>query len=111
MNQRKSAFAGMSPAAPHHHNPPTTPRRAEMQRFTLRLPKTLVEQVRTAWLVDGAPQGVRSVSAWVAQVLQSEIDRVEKTHGPLPGTPAGVVPSGWDAHQAPPVDPDVLGRK
>ena len=109
---RKSPFAGMSPVAPardaHADTPrtaespqsPTSPRRTEAtQRWTLRLPVTLVETARTAWMVDGAPRGVRNVSAWVGEILAAEIDRIEAKHGPLSGTPAGMVPSGWDARQ------------
>ena len=103
---RKSPFAGMSPVAPAPEAPTEAPQRAmtprpakATQRWTLRLPVDLVETARTAWMVDGAPRGVRNVSAWVGEILEAEISRIEAKHGPLSGTPAGQIPSGWDAHQ------------
>lgn len=109
MNQRKSLFAGATPVVRHDlpTSPPPvetpqhveTPRRADTQRWTLQMPVELVEKTRSAWMVDGVPRGIRNMSAWVAEVLAAEIDRVEKAHGPLAKTPPGVVPSGWDAHQ------------
>lgn len=99
MPSRKSPFADASPVFAQPLRRTLDRQRPTTQRFTLRLPQELVEKVRTAWLVDGVPQGIRSVSAWVGEILQAEIDRIERSQGPLPGTPPGVVPSGWDAHQ------------
>lgn len=92
MTKRRSPFTDASPASPPKAEQVPVP----VQRFTLRLPVEIVEKTRSAWLVDGVPRGVRNVSAWVEAVLAAEIARVEQTHGPLPLTPPGVVPSGWD---------------
>lgn len=96
---RRSPFAGASPAAPQTEQR-AAQKPSDTQRFTLRLPVELVEKTRTAWLVDGVPRGVRSVSAWVGELLQEEITRIEADHGSLPRTPPGVVPSGWNAHHS-----------
>ena len=97
---RRSPFAGASPAAPQtEQHPPQQP--WDTQRSTLPLPVELVEKTRTAWLVDGVPRAVRSVSAWVGELLQEEITRIEAARGSLPRTPPGIVPSGWNAHHSP----------
>lgn len=101
INGRRSPFSDANPVVTKPAAPPPTPRPAKVSyRWTLRVDPTVAERARSAFLVDGAPRGIRNVSAWVSEVLEAEFARLEVEHGTLPLTPPGVVPSGWDARQA-----------
>lgn len=99
-SERRSPFANANPvtAAPQRYIPSPPPAK-ETYRWTLRVPADVAERARSAFLVDGTTRGVRNVSAWVVEVLEAEFARIEAERGPLPLTPPGVVPSGWDARQ------------
>ena len=101
--ERINPFAGMNAvtgtpvveapkASPVNTQPVAPSGVGEMKKVTVKL----VGKVRSASIVDGAPNGIRGLSAWVAFVLEKEVLRVEEELGqPLSVTPSGVLPSGW----------------
>lgn len=106
-SERINPFAGMNAvtrvptlepsrtkAAPPGNAP--TGSTGEVKKVTVRMPAELIGKVRSASIVDGAPNGIRGLSAWVTYVLEKEIARLEAELGqPLGVTPKGVLPSGW----------------
>lgn len=105
--ERINPFAGMNAvtgtpiveapkASPVNAHPVAPSGVGEMKKVTVKMPAELIGKVRSASIVDGAPNGIRGLSAWVAFVLEKEVLRVEEELGqPLSVTPSGVLPSGW----------------
>lgn len=102
---RKSLLAGQHPVSQQsvdvssqEKDPDySTSTRVEMKKMTIQLPLELSEKIRGAVLLHGVHQGIYGPSAWIADVVQREIDRIESETGALPRIKAGNVPQGWNA--------------
>ena len=95
--RKKSALTGgaaavIAPAAPV---PPAAPapgaaRAAAVERLTVRVPADLMGEVRAAWWTTAPTTGVRSMSAWVIEALETHLASERAAHnGGRPFVPVG----------------------
>jgi len=64
-------------------------------KITVRVPTSLADRARGAYRLSLAgPEPPTSFSAWVAGAIADAVAAAEAAHGPLPPTPAGVLPTG-----------------
>lgn len=66
-------------------------------KMTVTIDADLMDRARSAFLADGPRRGLRSLSAWVAEAIETKTltaeDRLNDGE-PFPGTPTGVIPTG-----------------
>lgn len=118
--RRTSALAGLTPAQPV--NPkygedvplqleteaPTTKTRnagnavnasvpAKTSKVTVTIDADLLDRARSAFLADGPHRGLRSLSAWITEAIETKTltaeDRLNNGQ-PFHPTPTGVIPTG-----------------
>lgn len=66
-------------------------------KTTVTMDAELLDRARTAFIRDGFPRGIRTLSAWISEAIETKTIAVENRLNdgqPLNGTPAGVIPVG-----------------
>lgn len=70
---------------------------ARTGKMTVTIDADLLDRARSAFLADGPRRGLRSLSAWIAEAIETKTlaaeDRLNDGQ-PFEGTPTGVIPTG-----------------
>ena len=92
-----SSLAGYTPAAPAPLPPARPAADDEMRKLTVRLPNSLIEEVRAAYFQTRHLSGERTLAEWIERALTDRLEEARTQYNqahPFTRMPAGSIGTG-----------------